>query len=68
MSPYQPVRPGDLVKVIDSSEVARREPRVFTGITGTVIATRPLIDDQVLVKFPRIGGNISISKLYLEVL
>lgn len=62
-------RPGAKVRLIlDSSDRldALSDPRMRLGLVGTIVATRPLVDDSVLVKFKGISSPISIDRDHLE--
>lgn len=40
--------------------------RIGIGAEGVIVATRPRIDDQVLVKFKGLGGKLSMDPTHLE--
>lgn len=53
---------GSAVMVVNDADLVRRGiTDVKLGSRGTVVALRPAIDDQILVKFRGKAGHVSVS-------
>ena len=64
------MKKGDRVELIDDREIVARLAkyrRLRKGAQGVVVATRPLIDSSILVKFRGHAAHISLRSEDLKV-